>query len=392
MGKRMSKIALLVIGFVLLASSNASAEIYGTISGYIVEVDTNKPIVGIEVLAVKKGVEKPKVEKAISNSKGVYVLNDITAGTYILYLRQLGNYYFEKKVKEVTVPLAKNVVNSNFVLKKAGSVTGKVFYGDGTTSYANVGVIAQSHGEYLLTGVTDANGYYRIGGLPQADSAVVSVMPPGVGVVSRGDIKIIGGQDTGNINLVVKRDVANLSIKGKVLSITTQTPINKAKILIVGVNSTAVVSSNSNGDFEIYSLPSGKYDILITVDGYVTVVNENIDIIEGKPVTMEFPMAPRGGKSSIEPYKFFSWILSVSLASEAYAAESCECINCWDFVDEYISYAGNHQDDVYHTFAESLSCVGGDLCKNSKTYDDPKWLLNIMSCLNEKWEGKGTSC
>lgn len=65
---------------------------------------------------------------------------------------------------------------------------------------------------------------------------------------------------------------------------------------------------------------------------------------------------------------------------------------CKDLTDEYKDYAGKHQDDVYHTIAESLSCVADDLCKNSKTYDDPKWLSNIMSCLNDKWEVKGSKC
>jgi hypothetical protein len=287
------KIAVLAATIPLLISLLAPSGFAEAISGRVLEATTNQPLSGVNVMAAKKSVEKPEVKTAVSGVDGSYALKGLTPGTYTLYLGRMTNYYLEQRTREAVVETGKDIVGFNFALKKTGSVSGRVFQSDGATPYADVGVIAQAPGEYLLTGVTDAGGYYKVGGLPETGSAVVSVLAPGVGLVSKGDIKVISGQDTGNIDLVVKKDVSNLSIKGKVVSSAAAAPVNKAKVLVVGINSTAVATSNADGDFEVYGLPSGVYDFIITADGFQTAVKENVTITEGTATALDFQMTPR---------------------------------------------------------------------------------------------------
>lgn len=387
---------MLLVVIALLFTSESSAQVYSTISGHVIEVNTNQPVSGVQVIAVEEDSEKPKVEEAISNSKGLYVLKDITPGIYTLYLKQINNFYFEAKTKKITVPIGKNVVNVNFILKKSGSVSGTIYQADGLTPYANVGIVAQAPEDILLTGVTDANGYYKIEGLPQTDTAYVSVLVQGVGAVTKGDIKIVGGKDTGNINFAVKKDISNLSISGNVLSNTTLSPIGKARILIVGDNSTAVATSDVNGNFEIYGLPTGRYDILITAIGYETTARENMDIFQGSPLPLEFQMVHKGSGSNLMGYfKFFSSIFDIAFVNEAYAQQnSCDCVSCEPLADYYSAYASKHQFDANKTFANSLTCVANGLCGkiNSKSFGDNQWVLNTMNCLQIKFKDKGSTC
>lgn len=177
----------------LVSPPELGATIYSTISGYVMNADTQQPIAGIEIIAVEKYAENPRMARASSNNRGIYVLKDMTPGSYSLFLGQNVHYYFEDKKKEVRVIQGKNVVALNFSLRKVGSISGKVFQGDGVTPYANIGVVAQAPGDYILTSVTDTSGAYKIEELPQTTSAFVTVLAPGMAAVSKSDIQITGG-------------------------------------------------------------------------------------------------------------------------------------------------------------------------------------------------------
>ncbi|MBI5561312.1 MAG: carboxypeptidase regulatory-like domain-containing protein [Deltaproteobacteria bacterium] len=160
---------------------------------------------------------------------------------------------------------------------------------------------------------------------------------------------------------MVKKDASNLSLKGKIFSSINGVSIGKARVLITGYNSIAVAVSDVDGNFDIYGLPSGKYDILIVAKDYNTYIQENIEVVVGIPTALTVPMSSSGigGASSKEPSISFSLLDRITFVSEVYAQESCStCVTCEGMVTDYKSYAAKHHD-VYHSFGEALSGIPG---------------------------------
>lgn len=286
-------ILLVLVAFVF--PQIVSAEVYTTISGYVVEDGTGAPIAGQDITAVKMNSPKTVVLRGFTDAKGLYVIHGVTSGTYSVFLENLitNDYYSYKKSKEVVVAVGKNIVNNNYTVKQAGFVSGRVFEGDGITPYADVSVIASAEGGYQLSVATDESGFYKIGGLPDTEEAVVGALLSGVGIKYQKGIEIVGGTETKNIDFVLKKDASNLSIKGRVLSQTLNEPIENVVILIRGPESLAKVDTDANGVFKIYGLPPGIYDVMIAEFGYEFFSKEGLELKQGEiPLKIEFILKP----------------------------------------------------------------------------------------------------
>ncbi|MEE9613648.1 MAG: carboxypeptidase-like regulatory domain-containing protein [Thermodesulfobacteriota bacterium] len=297
----MKKILSALFFLALALPQAASAKVYSTISGYVLEDETGVPIAGLTVRAVKMNSAESYVIRSSTDEKGFYVIRGATEGVYSVSLigRELvqADYYSDKKTVEVTVTAGKNIVNNNYTVKKAGFVSGRVFKGDGTTPYVGIKVDASAEGGYQFFAITDVNGFYKIGGLPDTENAIVSAFVPGAAVTDAGGIKIVGGDETKNIDIVVKKDSSNLSIKGRVLSESTNQGIENVKVMVLGSKSSgysiAMAQSDAKGNFEAYGLPSGIYTVKIVQYGYDFFVKEGIEVKDGDPpVEIEIELKP----------------------------------------------------------------------------------------------------
>lgn len=192
--------------------------------------------------------------------------------------------------------------------------------------------------------------------------------------------------------MVVRKDIANLSLKGKAISSETLTQITKGSILIVGENSLAVAKLDDNGRFEIYSLPNGKYKILLVAAGYETTIRQDIYILAGFPIDLEFSMTPKGSINNANLlFRLYAQKLQTFFIGTAFAET---IYSCPSLVGDYEGYLGKHRNDVYETFASALACVAEDLCTkiSSCKFLDSKWVLNIMNCAHDPWSAKVSPC
>lgn len=407
------KRALIFLGILFLTLvfvQRSDAEIYSTISGHVVEDGTNNPVAGLTVSAVRMDGTKAFTAKGVTDQKGLYVIRDVVSGTYSVSLKKSAEYYSDKPVVEVKVIIRKNIVNNNFTVKKAGSVSGRILQGDGTTPYVNVSVIADvPQGGYQLFDRTDANGFYKIAGLPDSDNAVVGALIAGIGLKYKGGIKIVGGQETKNVNIVVLKDASNLSMKGRVLAEGSNTPVANIVILITGKESLAQVATDANGSFEVYGLPPGSYDVMIAPVKYEFYTKKGLEIIAGAPpLEVNFILKPVvGSQSKMDSPANSSFLsscaqrllsLDFSIVGEAYAADTCEKCACSskemnDLVSKYEKNAATYPgSSIFNPFANALSCVSDGLRNACQNFDSPKQLLSTMQCLQDKALAHDSGC
>ena len=286
-------------------SSTAEAEIYSTISGYALEEGTNQPIAGLAVRAVKMDGSEVIVVEGVTNEKGQYVLRGVIGGTYSVTLQNLRVYYPAKKFVQVTVVSGKNIVNHNFSVKEGASVSGRVLKGDRTTPYKGVrvgGAVLIGTDLFEKYGETDENGFYKINGMFEADDASVAAEVPGAVYEYVHGIKLISGEETKNVDIVVVKDASNLSIKGRVVSETSGEGIENVSVYINNVGLalrlmidtyTVRVDTDANGYFEVYGLPPGKYVFSLLSIGHKSFRADGVELKEGAlPLEIEFKLTP----------------------------------------------------------------------------------------------------
>ncbi len=146
----------------------------GSISGTVVNVATDEPLAGIEVCA--KSISHTAFLCATSSSTGVYTINGMPEGAYIIYIEQAGwalEYYDEKYFAQSRgeydgadhVQVIGGLVTGgiNFALDAGGSLSGTVTDDEGTP-LSQIRVELLGFPEFYTC--TDENGEYVLSGIP----------------------------------------------------------------------------------------------------------------------------------------------------------------------------------------------------------------------------------
>ena len=409
----MKRIILSFFFLVLAFPPDVSAEIYSTISGYVLEENTGNPIEGMNITAVRMDSEKSFVVRGVTDSKGLYILSGVIGGSYVVSLKNSKDFYSEKNRVDVTVQKGKNIVNSNYMVKKTGSVSGHVHKEDGTP-YAGVIVLIGIGGEIKneWAGRTDESGFYRVDGLYATDNGRAVGRAFGVAVVKVRGIKIVGGQETTGVDMVIKdRIESSLSIYGKVMPQGSNQGIVRVNFLIAGKTSSgdsAFVEgiTDEGGNFKVYGVLPGVYEIIMIHDGYEFFKQGGIVIKEGGlPLKIDFTLTLEVGQlGSARDSPIFRLLdkvysrlegLDFSLVSEAYAEDDpCntkECI-CSDpeVEDVMVKYAENLEEQLKKSpeeaipYQKSLLCVSGALYSTCEEFDNPKVVTDAMACIQDE--------
>lgn len=220
----------------LCSQQGANAEIYSSISGKVIAEDTGQGISGVTVLA--RPERRKEQYRTITDANGLYVIKGVRAGTYrVHFLKDKSPYLEEGVPTHIVVPLGKNVVNVNYVLKLGGSVSGTVYAADGVTPMSNVHVSVYFvdpqpswDGSGLM--VTDSNGKYIISGLPESTNCIVSAFISGHADNFSRTIAIKKGKTTENVNFTIKLDDIT-GITGYVRSSIDNKPIKEVDIYMM---------------------------------------------------------------------------------------------------------------------------------------------------------------
>ena len=116
-----------------------------------------------------------------------------------------------------------------------------------------------------VTGFTDANGWYTIGGVPATD---VEALCQATGYLEEtATVTIIADADGDNpfLDFQLLSGSTTITVSGVILNLRTETAIADA---LVEIDSQPPVVTDSDGFFTVPQVTVGQRDIVITADGY----------------------------------------------------------------------------------------------------------------------------
>lgn len=288
---RRTWIILSILFLATLSIQTADAEIYSSISGRVIGEDTGKGVGGVTVEAIGK-----KRYSAESNEDGTYIIqNVLSGGKYALHFSAMGTRYITELPKIIIdVPLGKNVVNVNYVLKVGGGVSGTVYKSDGVTPLNRVGVSVMREntpdGEVsdatLGGALTDETGKYVVMGMTDGDYTVWTMIP-GIGVI-RKDVTIEKGKTVAGVDFIFRFDDIT-GVSGYVRSSVDNKPIINAKVDIdIDGEEIGYAYTDDTGRYSIVGIKHGIYSVgaFLPVGGFIE--KKNILIEKGKSTEVNF--------------------------------------------------------------------------------------------------------
>jgi hypothetical protein len=277
------------------------AEIYTSISGKVIAEDTRQGIAGVSVVTQREEDGKyGKSYSATTNEKGIYVLNDLKTGTYLLGFSKDGSPYISvNPYLKVILPVGKNVVNVNHTLILGGSVSGAISYkASGPVPSDEAMVMAKvpntpkewvnENGDLISI---SQGGRFLLQGLPESDNCIVTVEAHSIYKQTK-TVKIQKGKITENVNFVINWDDIT-GISGTVKSSIDNRPFISFGILLRDMSGNAVAQTitDATGKYYIRSVPPGVYivNVLhIAIPREEWIEKNNIIVEQGKSTEVNF--------------------------------------------------------------------------------------------------------
>ena len=245
----------------------------GSISGYARFNDRNTSLNHAGIIVSIEGTDY----EAITSRDGSFILNNIEDGEHTLNFTD-SNYITQTKIIKVVSGSSTFVPNVSLIVKK-GNLSGKVLDDKGVAvSNATVTINTSSQ---TITTQTDANGQYTLNGV-NAGVHEVKISKDGYDMGSQ-EVNIEAGAtiDKSNSPIVIK----NLLVVGLVSLGSSHTDHSGVTVTVLGTD-IALASTDTNGNFSIYGLGLGAYQLLFTASGYVSqtkavVIDVNTTNIDG---------------------------------------------------------------------------------------------------------------
>ena len=269
----------------------------GSISGTVSDEQGN-PIVNADVNALPVN-DNSLWYYSHTDANGKYFITGLESGDYIVYAQSNG-WIQQQKEDPVNVTVPQKVENINFTLKKGASISGQVLDDHGQpVVQASVYLTLIQTPSYRYSGsITDDNGNYVIQSIPSG-SYEVQVSADGW-IFQRyfHSVEVVAPSDISNINFTMQRGGR---VSGHVLNEQGQ-PIVKANVYIFSTQIPSNYYSSTTddtGNYTIQSLPSGKYEVNVSANGWIRQkYSDWVEVLAPNDTgNINFTM-PRGGSIS----------------------------------------------------------------------------------------------
>jgi protocatechuate 3,4-dioxygenase beta subunit len=339
-----------------------------TVSGRVIL--NGEPLGGVTIQflpkrgSVKDGREEP--HRAVADEQGRYRITGIPAGVYRVDVPSdefliAGGLGYIKRQNMINILEGEKVEQFDLVLKRGGSITGRVIDADGrplTGQVVDLTLIGDDGrpqrspyspaaprmtvvvGSGYTTGetsfsynvaapmMTDEQGVYRMALLPEGHYLVSSGMTesarwfmrtepsvyypqtyhPGVSDPSKARVvEIHEGAETSGVDIVIAGAMKTYNIKGRVVNAETGNPVEGIGIHYTGqakdgglpVSDLRKVRSNADGEFQFQGVLPGKYKIYPVKSGTNEYFSEPAlcEITDGDAGGVEIKLRPGGSIS-----------------------------------------------------------------------------------------------
>ena len=265
----------------------SAAEVTGSISGKVTDVDTGESIAGITVDIFDQSGSWSR--SATTDDNGRYFLADYFAdGKYYLRILNAGDYlgmiYGSTSYcvdwcdivegEAIQVSSGDEITDINFALQKGGSISGVVTDEQNEKPVANAHVSVCGFNGFLHgSGRTDVNGRYHVGGLLTGDY-FVRFSTEGSDYAS----ELLGGEPSPSFNNCVQGDPVEVqlgkvtenvdhalqkggTITGKIIDSGSSAPVVNVAATVYSWDGHQAgwALTDENGSYHVKGLPSGYY-------------------------------------------------------------------------------------------------------------------------------------
>jgi hypothetical protein len=199
---------------------------------------------------------------------------------------------YGKSIKDISmanIETGVNIDNFNFALDEGGSVSGLITKIDGITPIPDLDVLVQHQSTRLVVDSqrTNSQGQYSFEFLMPGSYNIVTIS------------SIYGSQISEPFQVMTNQNVVtNLSlienglINGKITEDDGVTPIKEASIGAVIQNGTegSFALSEENGDFIIRELLPERYTVVVSKEGYLTTIQDNVVLLPGESIDLSISL------------------------------------------------------------------------------------------------------
>ncbi|RED63081.1 carboxypeptidase regulatory-like domain-containing protein [Cohnella lupini] len=261
----------------------------GMISGMATRSSTRQPIEGCSISVRMFNNFGEVLSHTATDAQGVYRLNDIATGNYVLTATNPG---FIGDQSSAYVGRAQSVM-LDFVLQPANSNLGGNVSGgtsDGPVAGAPVTIV---DGNNIIVGdaITDNNGNYLAPSIPGGESTVVVVDR---GFQSETETAIVASNQNQTISIVLKPNPG--TVAGTTLDAVTSIPVPGS--IVTMTDSTGIPIANSVSDFagrfDIQGIAPGEYTLTASALLYGS-VSRPVTILGGQLAVATLPLSPDFG-------------------------------------------------------------------------------------------------
>lgn len=249
----------------------------GEISGFIKTVKSNiavqKAIITVQKIDFKDYIlGQPFQMVDTSEINGSYKIEGLNSGKYKIQVNAIG---YGSLIKDVE--LSENQIQKryDFTLSEEGVISGQLtnynpndeivfmVIDSNKNVYKANDIEIKDNGKYLIKGIS--TGIYTI------------ILKKGSILLYGNSINVIAGKETSRIDIALKE--ATGCISGRITSESNNKPIENAMIIASSRNSGNHAFSDSNGNYEIFQLSQGTYEMFVNALSFESACKSELQII-----------------------------------------------------------------------------------------------------------------